>query len=256
MANLDIYDRLSKPPKDALRAIVAGRLKGKTDINPQWRYKAMTELFGPCGIGWKIVLDKTWTEPASDGQVFAFALVHIVYRHPETGEWCDPLPGIGGNMLLTQERTGMHANDEAYKMAVTDAIGTALKLIGVGADVYAGKWDGAKYADDPPENKQPQAGRQRQQDVAPPKTDKQNQPAGNAAPQTPPAKASRRSWKDWSPQERFQYTAKRISTAADMAALSGIASKLQPDDYTPEDFMLLNDKYAERMAQIEKGDQQ
>lgn len=251
MGHLDIYDRLAKPPKDALRAIAAGRLKGKTDINPQWRYKAMTELFGPCGIGWKIALDKTWTEPASDGQVFAFAMVHIVYRDPASGEWSDPLPGIGGNMLLAQEKTGLHANDEAYKMAVTDAIGTALKLIGVGADVYAGKWDGAKYLDGNPGDTAPKAAKQRTPAQQP--SQQPSQPAENTGG-PPAAKTPQRSWKDWSPQERFQYTAKRIATAADMAALSGIASKLQPEDYTPEDFMLLNDTYADRMAQIERGE--
>ena len=33
-------------------------------------------------------------------------------------------------------------------MAVTDAIGTAMKMIGVAADIYFGKWDGSKYKDD------------------------------------------------------------------------------------------------------------
>ena len=51
--NLSIYNALKQPPKEALRAIQGGRLAGKTDINPQWRYKALTEQFGPCGIGWK-----------------------------------------------------------------------------------------------------------------------------------------------------------------------------------------------------------
>ena len=40
---IEIYNSLSRPPVDALRPIQAGKLKGKTDINPQWRYKAMTK---------------------------------------------------------------------------------------------------------------------------------------------------------------------------------------------------------------------
>ena len=58
---IDIYKSLSRPPKDALREIQAGKLKGKTDINPQWRYKAMTEKFGLVGTGWKYEVQKLWT---------------------------------------------------------------------------------------------------------------------------------------------------------------------------------------------------
>lgn len=53
-------------------------------------------------------------------------------------------------MLVAQESSGLHANDEGYKMAITDALGTAVKMLGVAADVYAGKWDGSKYRDDGP----------------------------------------------------------------------------------------------------------
>ena len=34
-------------------------------------------------------------------------------------------------------------------MAVTDAFSTALKMLGVAADIYAGRWDGSKYRDTP-----------------------------------------------------------------------------------------------------------
>ena len=50
--NMRIYNAVRAVPEEAKRAITAGRLKGKTDINPMWRIKALTELFGPCGDGW------------------------------------------------------------------------------------------------------------------------------------------------------------------------------------------------------------
>ena len=37
------YDALRSVPKDALKTIEFGNLKGKSDINPQWRYEAMTK---------------------------------------------------------------------------------------------------------------------------------------------------------------------------------------------------------------------
>ena len=32
-------------------------------------------------------------------------------------------------------------------MAVTDALSTALKMLGVAADIYSGRWDGSKFRD-------------------------------------------------------------------------------------------------------------
>jgi len=141
---MNIWNQQSQPPKWALRPIAAGRLKGKTDINPQWRYQAMTEMFGACGTGWKYTIDRLWTEPAPDGQVFAFSQISLYYK---TDEWSVPIVGVGGSMLVQQESRGLHANDEGFKMATTDAIGTAMKMIGIASDIYAGKWDGSKYQD-------------------------------------------------------------------------------------------------------------
>ena len=145
MENMNLWNALKQPPKEALKEIRAGRLKGKSDINPQWRYQALTEQLGVCGKGWKYEITKLWNEPASDGQVFAFATVNLYLKHGD--EWSHPIPGIGGSMLIANEKHGPYSSDEAYKMAVTDALSVAMKMIGVAADIYAGKWDGSKYVE-------------------------------------------------------------------------------------------------------------
>jgi hypothetical protein len=93
-----------------------------------------------------------WTEPGSDGQIFAFAKVSLFYKVASLASspipddvWSDPIPGIGGSMLVAKEKSGLRSNDEAFKMATTDALSVALKMIGVAADIYAGLWDGTKY---------------------------------------------------------------------------------------------------------------
>lgn len=144
MSNTEIWKKFSRPPEAALKPIMAGRLSGKTDINPQWRLLAMTEAFGPCGIGWKYQIDKVWTEPGSDGVVFSFVQISVFIKHD--GQWSDPIPGLGGNKLIDKERSGLHSNDEAHKMALTDALSVAFKALGVAADIYAGHWDGKQYA--------------------------------------------------------------------------------------------------------------
>lgn len=168
MEAIQIYKKLSQPPKGALREIKAGDLKGKTDINPQWRYEAMTETFGLVGIGWKYEIQKLWNEPGANGEVLAFAQVAVFVRNPETKEWSDPIVGIGGSKLVNKFSAGPKSNDEGYKMAVTDAFSTSLKMIGVAADIYAGRWDGSKYNQEPcnrgegsapqPQNKGPAGG--------------------------------------------------------------------------------------------------
>jgi len=143
MKPMDIWESVSHPPPEALKQIGGGRLKGMTDIKPQWRYQIMTETFGPCGIGWKFTVDKLWTEATGGATIIANAQIGLYIKH--NGEWSEAIPGVGGNQLVEVERNGPHANDEAYKMAITDALSTAMKVIGVGAAIYSGHWDGSKY---------------------------------------------------------------------------------------------------------------
>ena len=140
---ISIYESLARPPKDALREIQAGKLKGKTDINPQWRYKAMTEKFGLVGIGWKYEVQRLWTEQGAKDEKLAFAQVAVLVKNGDA--WSEPIVGIGGSKLIAIEKGAPVSNDEGYKMAVTDAFSTALKMLGVAADIYAGRWDGSKY---------------------------------------------------------------------------------------------------------------
>jgi hypothetical protein len=138
------WEALSHPPPHALKTIGAGRLKGKTDINPQWRLQAMTEHFGQIGVGWYYDIVKLWTENGSNGELMCF--VHIqLFTKLDNGEWSMPIVGIGGSALVAKEASGLHANDEGYKMALTDALSVAMKQLGVASAIYEGLWDGTKY---------------------------------------------------------------------------------------------------------------
>ena len=148
MEHLEIWQKVARPPKEALKEITGGRLRGKTDISPQWRIKVMTELFGPCGTRWGYNIDRLWTEQGHGGEIMAFAQVTLWYilakDDADPKDICS-VPGIGGAALVANEKNGLYSNDEAYKMAVTDALSVAMKALGVAADIYAGLWDGTKY---------------------------------------------------------------------------------------------------------------
>lgn len=133
--NMTIYNKCRAVPESAKKTIAAGRLKGMTDINPMWRIKQLTEVFGPCGIGWKYTIDRQWLECADDG-VAAFCNITFYFRDDD--EWSCGIPATGGSKFVTTEKGGTYTNDECYKMALTDALSVACKMLGVGADVY---WD-------------------------------------------------------------------------------------------------------------------
>lgn len=142
---LELYNRVRSVPEEAKKTIKGGRLKGMTDINPMWRIKKLTEEFGPCGFGWKYTVVDKWidTSMAKDEIV---ASVMIAFQYKLDGEWSEPFHAIGGSMLVASESKGLYVNDEAYKMALTDAISVACKNLGMGADVYWDK-DNTKYND-------------------------------------------------------------------------------------------------------------
>lgn len=145
MDNLELYNKVREVPKEAKKPITAGRLKGMTDINPMWRIKTLTEMFGACGIGWYYeVIDKNTFSLNNDSEVVVTIDINLYVRNGE--EWSKPIFGTGGSKIQTMERNGAYVNDEAYKMALTDAISVACKELGFAADVYWNS-DNTKYND-------------------------------------------------------------------------------------------------------------
>lgn len=142
MENMNIYNATRDVPEEAKKPIKGGRLNGKTDINPMWRIKTLTEQFGPCGIGWYYNVTKQWIEEHEEESA---AFVNIELFIKVDGEWSKPIFGNGGSMFATKEKNGIYVSDECYKMATTDALSVACKQLGFGADVYWDK-DNTKYS--------------------------------------------------------------------------------------------------------------
>lgn len=143
-----IYESSREVPANAKKAIAGGRLKGMTDINPMWRVKKLTELFGPAGIGWRFDAPVFEEKQGVRGEVMVLCYTNLYIRPEEPGDkwndWSAPIPGVGGSMLIVTEKDGQRTDDEAYKKAYTDAQSVACKALGIGADVYWDK-DKTKY---------------------------------------------------------------------------------------------------------------
>lgn len=155
--NLIFWDLLREPPVWAKNTISEGKLAGFTEINPQWRMEAMTEVFGPCGYGWKYDIVKYWTHEVSreirmetngkvyhkqvvDVMAFMQINIHVNISNLDGSEkfWSDHIPGFGGAKLIDHSY-GSPGDDDAYKKALTDALGSAMRSLGVGANVYSGE---------------------------------------------------------------------------------------------------------------------
>ena len=142
MDNLFYYNQGREVPETAKKPINGGRMNGKTDINPMWRIKKLTEMFGPCGIGWYYKSVREWIETYEQSAA-AFVKIELFVKVGDA--WSMPIQGTGGSMFVELQKGGPYVSDECFKMATTDAISVACKQLGIGADVYWDK-DESKYA--------------------------------------------------------------------------------------------------------------
>ena len=143
--NMRFYGKVQDTPSEAKKEITAGRLKGYTDINPMFRIKKLTEVFGPVGFGWWTQNETFTFEECKTGEVAVFCKLELVVIDPETDKESHPITGVGGNKFVANEKNGPYCNDEAMKMAYTDALSIACKSLGFCHDIYFAK-DRTKYS--------------------------------------------------------------------------------------------------------------
>lgn len=146
MDEMKIWDKLKDTPREAKKTITGGKLNGFTDINPMWRLRRLTELFGACGIGWKYEVTERHTIDGANGERMCFVEILLYFKDGDT--WSAPIPGYGGSMLIDKTKNGLQCNDDGFKMALSDAIGTACKALGMSEDIYmsGAANSGSKYS--------------------------------------------------------------------------------------------------------------
>ncbi len=151
--NADIWNALRTPDPAYTKKFDRPGFKG-TAMTPTYLYRRATEVFGPAGKGWGYDIDKIFMVPAENPKV-VYVQVTVWYLWPESDDrfgncHIGKVTHVGGNVLerfrkINGETRAVGYDDEAVKAAVTDAVGKALSLIGMGADVYMGLFDDNKY---------------------------------------------------------------------------------------------------------------
>lgn len=149
--NLVLWESLqATDPKYTKEFKGAGGFSG-TAINGAYILKRLTEAFGPCGKGWKFVLDDERVETGHTLKNGDKSKLHIVRGHLEylsAGAWHSTSPQFGQTMLVGENKNGTYTDEESPKKSITDAISKCAVLIGIGADVHLGLFDDSKYVND------------------------------------------------------------------------------------------------------------
>jgi hypothetical protein len=168
--NLALWDKVRRVPPEHLKAFNNGKFSG-TAIKPIWAIKAMTETFGPMGTNWGVI-GRDFEYQTLGENIIVFCNVVVWYGNKEC-----VVEGFGGDWVF---RNGK-GDDDALKKAYTDALGNALKHIGVAADIHMNLWDGSKYKDEKPEPANEQHDRAPHIQPAPPMPSVQGTPGASKA---------------------------------------------------------------------------
>lgn len=143
--HMKIWDALAKTDPAQTKAFNrAGGFKG-TAIKPIWVIKRLTEMFGPCGVGWGIGEPQFQVVDAGE-EILVYCTVSCWHNNGVAN--ANPvasLCGVGGDKVKAKRSGGAFCDDEAFKKAFTDAVNNAFKFVGVAADIHMGQFDDNKY---------------------------------------------------------------------------------------------------------------
>ena len=137
--NLNIWNTVAKSDDKYLKKVSIGA-RSFTSIDPQYQIKRATEVFGPVGQGWSYKVDYKYIQHSD----ITMCVAEVVVRHGDDNKF-GPVAGCRTFIQFNHPKRGTVVNEDAPKMALTDALTKALSHLGFNADVFLGEHDN-KYA--------------------------------------------------------------------------------------------------------------
>ncbi|WP_394239911.1 hypothetical protein [Vibrio astriarenae] len=123
---------------------------GRTSITTQYRIMKCTEIFGPVGIGWGYEVLREWIVKGApmiiNGDINPdlrdeVHKVEIRFWYMKDGKRAE-FTQYGDTRKLYMARGGYFVHDdECEKKSLSDALGKAMSMIGISADIYLGMHD-------------------------------------------------------------------------------------------------------------------
>lgn len=143
MSNMDLWRSVMMTDPGAVKPITGKSYQGNSP-KPYWLIERATEVFGPVGIGWGVVVKSERFERISETDVLHVAVVSVWYV--KDGKRSETFDQMGGTKAAYKTAKGVLMVDEdAGKKSVTDGMVKCLSMIGFAGDIFSGRWDDSKY---------------------------------------------------------------------------------------------------------------
>jgi hypothetical protein len=154
-----LWEEFQTTPAEFTRKFNLGS-RTMTAINATYVIRRLTEVFGPCGVGWKFCVE---SESYVDGHMLKSGdctKIHVIKGHisysrrvvddnSEIGDftsvWYHTSPQFGQTTFVGENKHGTFTDEEAPKKSITDCLTKCAVMLGVGADVHLGLYDDNKY---------------------------------------------------------------------------------------------------------------
>ena len=139
--NMELWDKLFHTDPNFTKPIHGGM----TTIDAYYQVREMTKEFGPAGQGWG------WTVEETNNHDPRLVVLRVALWYTLDGERFDVPPQFGSSAtdLPYPDKEGNPQIDkDSWKKAVTDGISKSCSYIGMGGDVFLGRFDDNKYVEE------------------------------------------------------------------------------------------------------------
>ncbi|CAH6962566.1 conserved hypothetical protein [Vibrio chagasii] len=128
---------------------------GRLSIKTQYRIMRATEIWGPIGVGWGYEVKREWTVKGApiirNGEITEHhEQVHkceIIFWYMHEGKRIEFTQyGDTRKLYMSQYGKFIH-DDEVEKKSLSDALGKAMSMTGICADIYLGTYDDSNVMD-------------------------------------------------------------------------------------------------------------
>lgn len=142
MENMNLWKSVFVTDPSAVKAITGKQYQGSSP-KPYWIVEQATKTFGPCGIGWGVIVLDERIERFGEVDSVHIAKVRVWYEFDgKRGE----IEQMGQTKMSYMNSKGKVTLDEdAPKKSVTDAMVKCLSMIGFAGDIFSGRWDDSGY---------------------------------------------------------------------------------------------------------------
>tara|TARA_A100001515_G_scaffold141845_1_gene139435 strand:+ start:4134 stop:4571 length:438 start_codon:yes stop_codon:yes gene_type:complete len=133
--NLTLWNAVCKTDQAYMSKVSFGA-RSFNAIDPMYQIMKVTKQFGPVGGKWSYHVDYDY--PVIGNIMMVVAKVSFSTPNGTFGP-------VAGSRTFVNLDSKKKANDDAPKMALTDALTKAISHLGFDADVFLGKYDDNKY---------------------------------------------------------------------------------------------------------------